>query len=45
MYGKRIGGKYYDLTTKANQRRMKHYRLAAEDVEEQSESALLRESL
>ena len=37
MYGKRIGGKYYDLTTKANQRQMKQYRLAAEDGEEESE--------
>ena len=37
MYGKRIGGKYYDLTTKPNQRQMKQYRIAEEDAEEESE--------
>lgn len=36
-YGKRIGGKFYDLTIKASQRQMKQYRLGPEESDEDRE--------
>lgn len=37
VYGKRIGGKFYDLSTKANQCRMKRYRLGPGESAEESD--------
>ncbi|KAL9130195.1 MAG: hypothetical protein Q9175_007084 [Cornicularia normoerica] len=36
-YGKKIGGNFYDLTTKGNQRQLKSYRLGPEESDEDSE--------
>lgn len=36
-YGKRIGGSFYDLSTKANMRRMKGYRLGPDECDEESD--------
>lgn len=44
VYGKRIGGRFYDLSTKANQCRMKRYRLGPGESAEESDEKSDEES-